>query len=138
MASLGWTLLIMIIVHGLLITPAPSAEVNFDCENPRTTVEIGACLKTDMDAADRELNETYNSLYSELRRSKRKALATELAKDQSKWVKHRRKNCDDESYEQAGGGTLESLVFADCYARVTRERLLELEQKYGELGKRKN
>jgi uncharacterized protein YecT (DUF1311 family) len=138
MASLGWAVLITIFVHGLLSTAAVSAEKAFDCENPKSTVEMGACLKADMDAADRELNETYNSLHSELRRSKRKALATKLARDQNNWVKHRWKNCDEEGYEKAGGGTLESIIFGDCYVRVTRERLLELEQKYGDLDKPKN
>jgi uncharacterized protein YecT (DUF1311 family) len=62
---------------------------------------MGECVKDEMDAVDRELNGTYNSLYGELRRSKG-VLATELAKEQREWVKYRWKDCDDKSRDEAG------------------------------------
>ena len=131
-------LFITVFLQGLLSAPAVSSEETVDCEQPKDTIQMQTCVKNEMDAADRELNKTYNSLYTELRRAKRKVLATKLSQEQRKWVKDRWKNCEDEGREEAGGGTAESLYFGSCYVRLTRERTLELDQRYRDQGQPKN
>lgn len=130
MVSRGWALFMPIFLQGLLCTPVVFSEGTIDCKNPSTTLEMQSCLRDEMEAADRELNELYRSIYSDLRRSKKQALATEIAKDQRRWGKSRWKYCDEESSEE-GGGTIVPLIFQSCYIQETHERVLELKQRYG-------
>lgn len=91
------------------------------CEDPSTQFEMNQCAHKEYEAADAELNKTYNRLAAKLDDEQRgKLKEAELA-----WIMYRDTNCDLEGAFYKGG-TMRPMVESYCRARMTNERTAEL------------
>lgn len=79
----------------------------------------------DYEKADKQLNVVYNQFLK---------LATEeeknrLIKSQKDWIKARENHCDLEAAE-AGGGSMQPLIYANCMEEETKKRINYLKATY--------
>jgi uncharacterized protein YecT (DUF1311 family) len=96
-----------------------------NCSNPQTTLEMNICAGRDYLAADQKLNQIYRQIQANLsRRQKERMIDAQLA-----WIKFRDANC---AYErgQYEGGSLATPTQTACLARMTQQRVKELELVY--------
>lgn len=95
------------------------------CEGYGSQAEATGCAHREYEAADAELNKTYNRLAGILNEDEKSLLKTsELA-----WIKYRDTNCVFESSQYAGG-TMRPMIESFCLARVTKARTTELKEQY--------
>ena len=96
-------------------SPQPSLETNADESDAR----IGECLNEELKIQDKILNETYKDTLGVLNDENKKKL-----KDiQRKWVSYKEAKCSFIPFE----GELYRVESADCYLRMTKVRIGELE-----------
>jgi uncharacterized protein YecT (DUF1311 family) len=91
------------------------------CNENGSTQESNACVYDELDAADRELNKTYQSTLSSLPKSAQNALRA----DQRKWLKARDPQCKEDTKDMEGTTGWVS-EFYGCVASATRERTQQL------------
>jgi uncharacterized protein YecT (DUF1311 family) len=103
-------------------TPQYLAQ-QLNCNNPQTTLQMNQCASQQAQAADKKLNQVYQQLKPKLSRQQQQRLTTA----QQAWIKFRDETC---AYErgQFEGGTLASPTYGNCIARVTKQRISDLEQ----------
>jgi uncharacterized protein YecT (DUF1311 family) len=91
------------------------------CNYNGSTQESNACVYDELDAADRELNKTYQSKLSSLPKPAQNALKA----DQRKWLEARDPQCkeDTKDMERTTGWVSE---FYGCVAAATKERTQQL------------
>jgi len=119
-------LLIAIPVQGSLTQDSPqlfAQQLKLNCNSPQTTSEINQCASQEVQAADRKLNQVYQQLKPKLRRNQQQRITNA----QLAWIKFRDEACNYEK-GQFEGGTLASSTYSYCIARVTRQRLSDLEE----------
>jgi uncharacterized protein YecT (DUF1311 family) len=95
------------------------------CEGNGSQAEATGCAHREFQAADAELNKSYNRLTGILD-AEEKALLKEA---ELAWIKYRNSNCTFESSQYAGG-TMRPMIEYFCMARVTRARTAELKEQY--------
>lgn len=93
-----------------------------NCKSPQTTVDMNICASQEFKAADTKLNQLYQQLLPKLN-SKQKQRLTAA---QRTWVKFRDETCDYEA-GKFEGGTLAAPTYGYCKARVTQQRVKDLE-----------
>ena len=91
------------------------------CNANGSTQESNACVYDELDAADRELNKTYQSKLSSLSKSAQEALRA----DQRKWLKARDPQCKEDTKDMEGTTGWVS-EFYGCVAAATKERTQQL------------
>lgn len=93
-----------------------------NCKSPQTTLEQSVCSSQEFDAADKKLNQLYQQLQPKLNSKQKQRLIVA----QRSWLKFRDESCDYEAgvFE---GGTLAAPTYGYCRARVTKERVKDLE-----------
>jgi uncharacterized protein YecT (DUF1311 family) len=91
-----------------------------NCKSPQTTLDMNMCSSQEFQAADRKLNQVYQQLQSKINSKQNKRLIVA----QRSWLKFRDETCD---YEM-GQGTLAASTYGYCRARVTKERVKDLER----------
>jgi uncharacterized protein YecT (DUF1311 family) len=93
-----------------------------NCKSPQTTVDMNMCSSQEFQAADKKLNQVYQQLQSKLKSKQKQRLTVA----QRSWLKFRDDSC---SYEAGNfeGGTLAGSTYGYCKARVTQERVKDLE-----------
>ncbi|HEY9853961.1 MAG TPA: lysozyme inhibitor LprI family protein [Leptolyngbyaceae cyanobacterium] len=101
-----------------------------NCNNPMTQAEMNACAGIAYQNADRKLNQVYQQLLPKLSTSRKQKLITA----QRAWIRFRDSSCDFERSEVAGG-SMEPMMYSNCMASVTEERIQDLE-RYLELADR--
>ncbi len=101
-----------------------------NCDNPMTQAEMNACAGIAYQNADRKLNQVYQQLLPKLSTSRKQKLITA----QRAWIRFRDSSCDFERSEVAGG-SMEPMMYSNCMASVTEERIQDLE-RYLELADR--
>ncbi|NJR21227.1 MAG: DUF1311 domain-containing protein [Richelia sp. CSU_2_1] len=94
-----------------------------NCKSPQTTVDMNLCATQEFQAADRKLNQVYQQLKSLLNSKQQQRLTAA----QRTWIKFRDESC---SYEAGRfeGGTLAGSTYGYCRARITQERVKDLER----------
>ena len=94
-----------------------------NCKSPQTTQEQNACSSQEFQAADRKLNQVYQQLQPKLNSKQKQRLIVA----QRSWLKFRDESCNYEM-GQFEGGTLAASTYGYCRARVTQERVKDLER----------
>ena len=93
-----------------------------DCKNPQTTLDMNVCSTQEFQATDSKLNQVYQQLQAKIStRQKQRLTAAQLT-----WIKFRDENCDY-AKGQFEGGSLAASTYGYCRARVTQERIKDLE-----------
>jgi len=85
------------------------------------TVNMLNCIDAETQKQDKKLNTVYQNLMKSLT-NKRKEV---LKKTQQIWIKYRDANCD--FYHDPDGGTMASILGANCVMDMTTQRAKELE-----------
>jgi len=93
-----------------------------NCKNPQTTVEMNVCSSQEFEAADKKLNQVYKQLQPKLNSKQKQRLIVA----QRSWLKFRDESCNYEM-GQFEGGSLAASTYGYCRARVTQERIKDLE-----------
>ncbi|MEG4287321.1 lysozyme inhibitor LprI family protein [Microcoleus sp. C2C3] len=93
-----------------------------NCKNPQTTLEMNVCSSQEFQAADRKLNQVYQQLQAKISSRQKQRLTVA----QRTWIKFRDESCDY-AKGQFEGGTLAASTYGYCRARVTEERIKDLE-----------
>lgn len=110
----------MLIIFFILIFRAPLGMAQDDgvpCNRNGSQVELNACANRDYQSADKEINEVYKNLLSQLSLNERVA----LRKDQRKWLKELELECQADA-EEYSGGSYWSFAFYKCKAIQTEGR----------------
>ncbi|MEG3898227.1 MULTISPECIES: lysozyme inhibitor LprI family protein [unclassified Microcoleus] len=93
-----------------------------NCKNPQTTLDMNVCSSQEFQAADSKLNQVYQQLQAKISSRQKQRLTVA----QRTWIKFRDENCDY-AKGQFEGGTLAASTYGYCRARVTQERIKDLE-----------
>ena len=93
-----------------------------NCKSPQTTVDMNMCSSQEFQAADKKLNQVYQQLQPKLNSKQKQRLIVA----QRSWLKFRDETCDYESGHFEGGSVAPS-IYGYCRARVTKERVKDLE-----------
>lgn len=119
--------LILLTAGFLLPTKASNSPLQVaqqvNCKSPQTTQEQNVCSNQEFQAADRKLNQVYQQLQAKLNSKQKQRLTVA----QRSWLKFRDESCDYEA-GQFEGGTLAAPTYGYCRARVTQERIKELQR----------
>ncbi len=110
----------------------PSGEWN--CEDPRSQMEMNACTAIEFERADAALNALWPELVAAAREADREidrtyddrpTSAVRLREAQRAWIVFRDAHCAYDAYESRGG-SMEPMLYQGCRARLTRERIAQL------------
>ena len=93
-----------------------------NCKNPQTTLDMNVCSTQEFQATDSKLNQVYQQLQAKISSRQKQRLTAA----QRTWIKIRDENCDY-AKGQFEGGTLAASTYGYCRARVTQERIKDLE-----------
>ena len=93
-----------------------------NCKNPQTTLDMNVCSSQEFQAADRKLNQVYQQLQAKISSRQKQRLTAA----QGTWIAFRDQNCDY-AKGQFEGGSLAASTYGYCRARVTQERIKDLE-----------
>ena len=94
-----------------------------NCKSPQTTLDQNVCSSQEFQAADRKLNQVYQQLQPKLNSKQKQRLIVA----QRSWLKFRDETCDYEMGQFEGGSVAPS-TYGYCRARVTKERIKDLER----------
>jgi uncharacterized protein YecT (DUF1311 family) len=112
---------------------ARAREAN--CNDPQAQIEMNMCAGIDFERADAELNRAYREAIAGARQADREidrtydqhpSNETILREAQRAWVTFRDAQCTWEANGEARGGSMEPMVHGQCLARMTRERIAQL------------
>ncbi len=93
-----------------------------NCKSPQTTLDMNMCSSQEFQAADKKLNQVYQQLLPKINSKQKQRLIVA----QRSWLKFRDETCDYESGHFEGGSVAPS-IYGYCRARVTKERVKDLE-----------
>lgn len=125
-----WVLAFFLVLIPTGTTVAGAQEV--DCTDPQDQTSMNICSYRDWQAADKELNAIWPDIRSKMKETDTylddhlKGAEAALLKAQRAWIDYRDGNCAAEGF-YARGGTLEPLIVNSCLARMTRQRIEELQ-----------
>lgn len=111
-----WTCLAFFV----MIFPATATST---CENPQDQIALNQCAADEYAAADQALNATYKQIAKRL--SDDQPTLKLLKKAQRAWITFRDEECAFSS-SAARGGSIESMVIANCKTLRTNERNKQL------------
>ena len=94
-----------------------------NCKSPQTTLDQNVCSSQEFQAADKKLNQVYQQLQPKLNSKQKQRLIVA----QRSWLKFRDETCDYEMGQFEGGSVAPS-TYGYCRARVTKERIKDLER----------
>ncbi|MBH1963086.1 MAG: DUF1311 domain-containing protein [Comamonadaceae bacterium] len=108
----------------LLFTASAQASTDMCYERAQTQAQLNECSANSLKAADDELNSLYRRMQDRLRSdSQAKAL---LVDTERKWMSFRDSECAF-SAVRSSGGSMHAMQVNDCLTRLTRTRVLELQ-----------
>ncbi len=116
---------------GLILMALPArADEALNCKDPRDQSSMTLCAGLDFEKADKELNALWPTLKSDAEASDTAAgtheYADALLASQRAWITFRDAECIWQGYD-AHGGSLEPMIVNVCSARLTRERIKQLQ-----------
>ncbi|MDQ4088072.1 MAG: lysozyme inhibitor LprI family protein [Pseudomonadota bacterium] len=106
----------------------------YNCDDPQYQAEMNRCAGLDFERADAELNALWREVIARAREADRdinreydQAPTSEevLRQAQRAWISFRDAHCTYEGHE-ARGGSMETMLYEGCRARLTRERIAQL------------
>lgn len=120
-------------VSALVIEPPLSSA---QCRNTSVQSEMTICAYQDFERADRELNRLWAGLIAKARscdrspdcgrtESDQRSEEQILRKGQRAWIEFRDAQCEYEGLDERGG-SMEPMTVNLCLARLTRERIKQL------------
>lgn len=118
--------LILAFLSASLLLVIPTQQVaaqNIKCNPAGNTLEMKQCAAEEYQAADKELNQAYQELRSQLDSERQQR----LKEAQLAWIDFRDKTCSFEA-SSALGGTLEGLLYTRCLTEETEQRTAELRE----------
>lgn len=119
--------LLVVLVLGANIARADDAP---DCKDPQDQNTMTACARVDFEKADQELNAIWPKLKTDAEDSDKATdkheYADALLASQRAWIAFRDAECEWQGFE-AHGGSLEPMLVAGCLARLTRDRIKQLQ-----------
>lgn len=105
------------------------------CGDPQTQMDMNFCAAIDFERADVALNAAWRQAIAGERAADRERPRGDdvrpsneavLRQAQRAWIVFRDAHCTVEGYDQARGGSMETMVYHGCRARLTRERIRQL------------
>ncbi|WP_299405831.1 lysozyme inhibitor LprI family protein [uncultured Roseobacter sp.] len=114
-----------------LCLASPGIAQDLDCTNPVTQVEMTGCASRAAEAADKQLNETWQRAIAAARERDEadpgyEPSSEEILRDaQRSWITFRDQACSAEA-TIARGGTMASQLFLMCLERLTQRRTEDL------------
>ena len=113
----------------LMAMPA-RADDALDCKEPLDQNTMTRCAGSDFEKADKELNELWPELKVDAEANDKDTgkheYADALLASQRAWIVFRDAECIWQGYE-AHGGSLEPMIVNGCSARLTRDRIKQLQ-----------
>jgi uncharacterized protein YecT (DUF1311 family) len=109
-----------------------------NCADPQNQAEMNICAGIDFQRADNDLNAAYRTAIAASQTSDRARSAEERSGDtrpgyeavlraaQRAWLTYREQHCTWQGYNDARGGSMETMVYHGCRALLTRARIREL------------
>ena len=101
-----------------------------NCSDPQDQNTMTACARIDFEKADAELNDIWPKLKTDAEDSDKGSdkhdYADALLASQRAWIVFRDAECAWQGFE-AHGGSLEPMLVAGCEARLTRDRIKQLQ-----------
>ena len=101
-----------------------------DCKDPQDQNTMTACARVDFEKADQDLNTIWPKLKTDAEDSDKTTDKHEysdaLLASQRAWITFRDAECEWQGFE-AHGGSLEPMLVAGCLARLTRDRIKQLQ-----------
>ncbi|GAA3871500.1 lysozyme inhibitor LprI family protein [Celeribacter arenosi] len=91
-----------------------------DCDNAQTQTDMNICAGLALDAADAELNATYQDVMADLK-TNQPGVALALRDAQRAWIPFRDAACHAEALRYEGG-SIQPLIHASCLEKLTRQR----------------
>ena len=120
-------------------TPALDAEARQNnCSDPQNQAEMNICAGIDFQRADLALNAAYRTAIAAAQASDRDRGPEERSSDtrpgyeavlraaQRAWLVYREQHCTWQGYNDARGGSMESMSYNGCRTLFTRARIREL------------
>ncbi len=135
----GRGLLLAGLLLGQALPGAAHAQGQPNCSDPQTQTEMNICAGQDYKAADAALNRVYREAIATMKEwdanlpGELKGAEETLRKAQRAWIPFRDEACAAYGF-MARGGTMESMLVANCLADLTRKRTKELEDLARGLG----
>ena len=99
-----------------------------ECQSPRTTLEINACVGAEARQTEAEMESVFAALMAQMRRGEEfvpTGLPVQLEDAQRAWRAYRASQCDFAGASTLGG-TGSASFYLSCMARLNRERAAEL------------
>jgi uncharacterized protein YecT (DUF1311 family) len=125
----GAALMKWMVALALMASPALADEV-LNCKDPQDQNSMTQCAALDFEKADRLLNDLWPKLKSAAENDDKDTGLTEttdaLLASQRAWLAFRDAECVWQGFE-AHGGSLEPMIQYVCQARLTRERIQQLQ-----------
>ena len=118
-----------------LLAAAQTSADDPKCDDPQSQAEMNLCASLDFQAQDAELNRVWAEAIAAARQADREinrefdTRPTEeamLRESQRAWLTFRDAHCTVEGYREARGGSMETMVYEGCRARLTEERIAQL------------
>jgi uncharacterized protein YecT (DUF1311 family) len=134
--SINTSAIIMLLL-GIAATPNLASKISQqplpppNCKDPQTNRDMIECGDRAFKEADKKLSQLYKTLQARMGEKQKKRLAS----SQQNWVKYRDTACAFEAgmYES---GSLEPPTRISCYARMTTQRVRDLDTWLQELNRR--
>lgn len=116
-----------LVALALAASPVPPASADL-CANAVTTIEMNACLSSQAEAVEADLNRYYRAATARLHAEKGVAESQALPgliKAQRAWLAYREAECGA-VYDYWSGGTIRGAMAQTCRMNVTRLRIFSI------------
>ena len=119
--------MILLFVLAMAATNSPTS-----CESPETQTGMNICASQDAQQADKLLNKQWSITVKALKaadvENEEKPTEFETALEaQRAWLKYRKAHCTGVAF-YARGGSMESMLYGQCYVGLTNERTKQLHE----------
>ena len=106
----------------LSTTTVTNSALALDCRNPQSQTAMNQCASVELEYETKKINKTYNNYRANLDPTHRQ----QLKEVQLAWIKFKDLACE---FDASGseGGSVHSMVLANCLTEKTRQRNKELE-----------
>ncbi|MBW4440647.1 MAG: lysozyme inhibitor LprI family protein [Plectolyngbya sp. WJT66-NPBG17] len=98
-------------------------NIKVDCKNPQTQFQMNFCAAETAKTANRQLNRTYQKAIAKFKGTPQEK---QLVDAQLVWIKFRDADCAF-SRDRFQGGSMAPMVYSGCIARMSQQRIKELE-----------
>ena len=127
------TMLLSGILHSsfALAQSVQTGNLEANCAEPQSQLEMNVCARLGFETADKELNEAYREVRADMRKTDQflekrlKGAENALLKGQRAWITYRDGACETEGFVFRGG-SMEPFIISACKERLTRRRTEDL------------